>query len=163
MLKISRLADYAVIIMCALAERREYASATEMATATKVTKTTVSKILKILARGSLIQAVRGSNGGYALLKQPADISLAAVITAMDGPIALTECNSIKQNCSKLSCCEARPHWQFINKVIAEVLSQYTLEDMLKISPVSKRALTAIAVPLSSVFNIKRVEKHEHRK
>ncbi len=160
MLKVSRLADYAVIMMCALAECREYASASEIATLTKVSKTTASKILKMLAKAGLIQAVRGSKGGYALIKKASEISLAAVVAAMDGPIALTECSTTKQNCSKLACCEARPHWQFINQVIDDVLSHYTLDDTMK--PMTKPDIKFNTSRLSTM-NIKIVENYDHRK
>lgn len=157
MLKVSRLADYAVTIMCALVESKEHASASDIATLTKVAKTTVSKILKMLAKAGLVQAARGSNGGYALIKSASEISLAAVVAAVDGPIALTECSTIQQNCSKLACCGTKPHWQFINTLIDDVLSRYTLEDMMQ--PMRKSLMNKMSIPV----NIKVVTTHEHRK
>ena len=159
MLKVSRLADYAVIIMCALAEHQEHCSASDIAALTQVAKTTVSKILKILGKHGLIQAVRGANGGYTLLNPAKDISLAAVVAAVDGPIALTECSTAKQSCSKLACCGVRSNWQFINTIVEDVLSHYSLADMMR--PMKKHSITEAGVRFKPTINIKVVNTHEH--
>lgn len=161
MLKVSRLADYAVIIMCALAEHQEHCSASDIATLTKVAKTTVSKILKMLGKCGLIQAARGANGGYALLSPANEISLAAVVAAVDGPIALTECSTAKQNCSKLACCGVRPNWQFINTIVEDVLSHYSLADMMR--PIKRHSITDAGVKFKPVIGIQVVNTHEYRK
>lgn len=161
MLKVSRLADYAVMMMCALAEHGEQCSASEIAALTKVAKTTVSKVLKVLGQAGLIRSTRGINGGYVLTKLASHISLAEVVAAVDGPIALTACSTAKQNCSKLACCDVKSNWQLINKVVDDVLSQYTLDDMMK--PMQKPLISKIAVQHRTIIPIKIAETHEHRK
>ena len=131
MLKVSRLADYAVSIMCTLAKQSEHCSANEIAVMTKMTKTTVSKVLKLLTRHGLICSTRGAQGGYSLAHQAEEITLEAIVSAVDGPVALTECSTVEKNCSVLACCEHRSNWQTINQLVTSVLSNFTLAEMMK--------------------------------
>jgi FeS assembly SUF system regulator len=130
MLKISKLADYATMIMvyCAHAPEQSYA-AKKVAEATKIQLPTVSKLLKLLAKGQLLVSQRGVQGGYHLAKPPREISMANIIEAVDGPIALTECNHSISECDLIQNCATKHSWQLINVAIQDALSKISLAQM----------------------------------
>lgn len=130
MIKISRLADYGLIILNGMAaEPAHYYSAAVLAERTGIALPTVSKVLKLLNEAHVISSTRGANGGYRLLKQPEQLSVAEVIAAVDGTPALTECCQRDNGCVLDSRCTLRSNWQLINQVIIRVLSQFTLADL----------------------------------
>jgi len=93
---------------------------------------TAAKVLKLLAKSHLILAQRGAAGGYKLAKDPAEISMAEIIEAMDGPIAITDCSkgSTHKNCKIHSFCPMSSGWNKVNKALREALSAVSLADML---------------------------------
>jgi FeS assembly SUF system regulator len=95
----------------------------------------VSKILKLLNEAQLVTSVRGANGGYAMVKASQKISLAEVIAAIDGNIALTQCCQTGAHCIHHQHCQVRPRWQLINQALLQIFSQYTLADLLEKSHV----------------------------
>lgn len=136
MLKLSKMADYGTVVMTAMIREPERSrSAAEIAAAIHVPLPTVSKILKMLARGGLVVSSRGAKGGY-LLAHPANrISLADIIDAMDGPIGMTECSVTPGLCSQESGCAVRANWQRVNRAVLGVLREITLDQM--IAPTSR--------------------------
>ena len=91
---------------------------------------TVSKILKALARSSLLISHRGITGGYSLARAPEQISIAEVIGALEGPLALTECSSSAPGlCDLEAVCPVRSNWRRINDVVRGALAQLSLADM----------------------------------
>lgn len=132
MLRMSKLADYGTVIMTTMVRQPEQVhSAAGVATLTRVPVPTVSKILKILTRGGLLVSLRGVRGGYMLARPPAQISIAQIIGAMDGPIGLTECSSTPGLCSQESDCSMRASWQWVNRAVLQTLEKITLEQMLQ--------------------------------
>jgi len=130
MVKITRLNDYAFLLLCHLAEAGDAAvSSRETARATGLPLPTVSKLLKKLAAAGIVQAERGARGGYRLARRPDQIRVADVIAAVDGPVALTECASREPDCDRIGFCELRPNWLRINAAIRRLLMDITLEDM----------------------------------
>lgn len=130
MLKISKLADYGTRILFVLANRLdERLSASEVAEATHIALPTVSKVLKLLNEAELVNSERGVNGGYQLARAPEAIGMADIIGAIDGAVAVTECNKGDTICGHSSICELRSHWQLINGVILTVLKRLTLADL----------------------------------
>lgn len=130
MLRISKLADYGTVIMnCMAKDPGALLSATEIAHKVHLALPTTSKILKIMVAAHLVVSVRGSGGGYRLSRTPDQITLADVITALDGQPALTECNAMSKKCSQEGLCEVRDNWRLINKVIMTALRSLTLADM----------------------------------
>lgn len=130
MIKLSRLADYGVVLMthvAADAERQRTAAAA--AAATRIPEPTVSKIMKALARARLLESQRGINGGYTLVRAPADISIAEIVTAVDGPIALTECQETDGACTFEAFCPTRGNWHMINDAVHRALDEISLSDM----------------------------------
>jgi FeS assembly SUF system regulator len=130
MLRMSKLADYSTVIMTAMARDPDTVhSASSIAAATGVAMPTVSKVLKVLTRGGVVESLRGTNGGYLLPRPPGRITLAEVIAAVDGPIGITECSTQPGLCIQETVCAVRANWQKVNRVIYEALQQVTLADM----------------------------------
>ena len=102
MLRISRLTDYATVILASLADGA-LASATDIAERTHIGLPTVSKLLKELQHAGLVRSVRGAHGGYQLARPAASISAAEIIDAVEGPVALTECAGGAGNCDIETC------------------------------------------------------------
>ena len=132
MLRMSKLTDYATMVMAELA-RGDGAllTAADMATRTGLTATTVSKLLKSLTRAGLVNSQRGAQGGYVLARQPDDISAAEVIVALEGPVAITECSTEHGNCDLESVCRVGSAWQRINLAIYQALQKISLAELLR--------------------------------
>ncbi len=132
MIRLSRLADYGVVIMSHIATLADdMHTAHAVAGATRIPEPTASKILKTLARAGLLDSHRGANGGYTLARQPADIRVTEVIIAVDGPIALTSCLDAEgTDCSLVPTCPTRTNWQTINDAIHRALDEVSLADMM---------------------------------
>ena len=130
MLKLGKLADYGTMLMTALAtEPDQLHAAPTLAARTHVPPATVSKLLKLLTRAGMVESLRGATGGYRLARDPAGISVAAVIAAIDGPIALTQCSHNKGGCSIESYCGVRTNWRLINQTVRHALESVTLAEM----------------------------------
>jgi len=134
MLKLSKLTDYAVVVLIRLAadERRDSAVQTSpgISAATGVPEPTVAKVLKSLCSAGMVQSHRGARGGYRLAKPLALISIADVIAAIDGPIALTACvEAASAPCEVRGLCAVRGRWELVNDAIEQALSAITLADM----------------------------------
>lgn len=152
MLKISKLTDYAILILGQMANDAEHThTAASLAEATGVAAPTVSKILKILGKSGILKSTRGAHGGYALAQPPERTSVAAVILALEGPIALTECEGERGGCEQSSSCNARVSWDVINRTVRAALESVSLADMAR--PVAKPH-EEVFIPLSSLFPIK---------
>ena len=138
MLRVSKLTDYATVVMTVLAVApARVHSAQELAEAARLELPTVSKLLKQLAHAGLVDSFRGVNGGYKLARAPERITIAAIVEAMEGPIGMTECSAHSGLCGHEPHCGVRVNWQRINVAIAQALGSVTLSDMLK--PAPKRA------------------------
>ncbi len=132
MLKISKMADYAIVIMSYLALKPDCRlSASEVARATHLSVPTVSKVLKLLQEFNLLSSERGSSGGYQLIRKAHEISVAEMITAVDGRPAITECGHGVNHCERESVCSLKGNWQLINQAVYAVLADLRLSDMLK--------------------------------
>lgn len=129
MIKISKLADYSIPIMHALMSEKEALSAAKIAKKTLIPEPTVSKILKKLTNSHLIVSTQGSQGGYQLIKSAEKISLAELITAMDGKPAMTECCKGVYDCARDSICGQQSNWRKINKIVFNVLDNISVKEM----------------------------------
>ncbi len=136
MIRLSRLADYSVVLMTYLASHAERPqSALDLTFASGLPGPTVGKLLNMLARAGLLTSFRGVGGGYALTRTPGDISVAEIIHAVDGPIALTECiHDSSGECDLEASCPARGSWQVINDVVRKALSSVSLADVIIDTP-----------------------------
>lgn len=132
MLRISKLTDYAIIVLGQMARNPELThTAAGLAEATGLAVPTTSKILKQLAKSEIVTSTRGAKGGYALSLAPEQTSVAAVIYALEGPIALTECEGERGGCVQSSSCHARGSWDVINQAVRAALTSVSLADMAK--------------------------------
>ncbi len=138
MIRLSKLSDYAVVVLSQLArEPGAQMSAYELAQITSVPEPTVAKVLKLLSRQNIVVSARGVNGGYALHRKPEEITVKELITALEGPIALTECvTHSADSCVIETLCPMRGGWQKVNDAVHNALSSVMLSDLL-IFPVGK--------------------------
>jgi FeS assembly SUF system regulator len=131
MLRLSKLTDYATVILSFMARDKSHIhAAIEIAGATGIMQPTVSKILKLLVKAKVLNSIRGAKGGYGLARDPKHISVAAVIGALEGPIAITECSISDDNCQQSEGCEIRGHWHLINQTIHDALESISLADLI---------------------------------
>ena len=131
MLRMTKQADYGIVLMTYLASHpsRRFA-APELAAVAQLPLPTVSKILKLLGREGLLESHRGVKGGYSLARDPERISVAAMISALDGPIAFTECiEDTPGVCSQESICRLRTNWQRINHAVRQSLESISLAEL----------------------------------
>ena len=135
MLRVSKLTDYATVVMtCMVAAGEGVLSAQALAERARLEVPTVSKLLKQLAQANLVASTRGINGGYRLARAPERITIADIVTAMEGPIGMTECGAHAGLCDHEPHCGVRVNWQRINHAIADALASVTLADMIKHAP-----------------------------
>jgi FeS assembly SUF system regulator len=135
MLRVTKLTDYATVVLTVLATRRgEVLSAAELAEHSGLEQPTVSKLLKPLAQAGLVEGLRGVRGGYRLSRAADKISLIEVVEAMEGPLAMTECSQHDSNCGIAHQCGVRSNWRLINDVVADALRGVTLAQMLRPAP-----------------------------
>src|SRR5688500_10428343 len=117
-MRLSSMADYAVVTMCAAARHCGSArvSAAELADETGLPAPTVQKVVSLLSKAGLLRATRGSGGGLQLARPAAAITLADIVVAAEGPIALSgRCEQCRQYCALEPCCSVRPHWGSVNE------------------------------------------------
>ena len=130
MIRVSRLADYGIGLMTQIAGARDVLhSAHSLSASLNLPLPTVSKLLSALAKRGLLVAIRGARGGYRLGVDPARISVADIIQAVDGPIALTQCLENGPGACELEIiCPSRRGWSMINDAITRSLESVTLAD-----------------------------------
>ena len=133
MLRLSKLTDYAVVVLVRLSYGEKVQTSPGIAASTGIPEPTVAKVLKALAAGGLVASQRGPRGGYRLMRPLAAIPIADVIAAIDGPIALTACVDGHLGCESLDLCPMRGRWDPVNEAIQHALSAITLADMQEAS------------------------------
>ena len=131
MLKLNRLTDYGVVVLTQMVRKPDdLRTAPQIAQDTGVPLPTVAKLLTALAHERLITSHRGAAGGYTLNRPAEAISVAEIIQALEGPIALTACvDGASGGCDVELLCPMRGNWDKVNKAIHGALSQVTLADM----------------------------------
>ena len=130
MLRISKLTDYGTVVLaCLAASPGQRLTATEVAERTRLGLPTVSKLLKSFHRAGLLTSTRGARGGYQLARAAAAISAAAIIDAIEGPVAITECSGHHSTCDIESVCRTGSAWQRINGSIRRALDDISLAQL----------------------------------
>ena len=131
MLRVTKLTDYATVVLTALAAAPDRVhSAADLAERAGLEVPTVAKVLKPLAQAGLVEGFRGAHGGYRLAREAARISLIEIVEAMEGPLAMTQCSLHADACGIEQSCGVRANWRRINDVVADALRGVTLADML---------------------------------
>lgn len=133
MIRISRETDYGIVLLTHIVNSAEGStySARALAARTHLPVPMVSKILKQLVRDGLLFSQRGVKGGYYLARHPENISVAEIISAVEGPIAMTMCVSTPGECRQEGFCGVRPNWLRINEAVRGALQGITLSEMAR--------------------------------
>ena len=146
MIRLGKLTDYAVVILGDMSHRPGGVhTVAQLANRTAVPEPTVAKLMKLLARGGLVRSQRGAAGGYVLDRPSDGISMAEIIVALEGPIALTACvDGASGSCEVETLCAMRGGWDKLNRAIRAALEEVTLADMT--TPASWPAFAEHAAP-----------------
>ena len=131
-MRLSSMADYAVVTMSAAARHCGGArtSAAELAAETGLPVPTVQKLVSLLSRAGLLRSMRGAGGGLQLARPAAAITLADIVEAVEGPIALTSCAEHgKHDCALEGTCGVQPHWALVNNAMRGALAGIPLTQL----------------------------------
>lgn len=130
MLRLSKLTDYAVVVLVRLSAGDGVQTSPGIAHATGIPEPTVAKVLKALSGSELVVSQRGARGGYRLSRPLGGVPISEVIEAIDGPIALTACvDGTVGLCEAEHLCPVRGRWDPVNEAIQQALSTITLAEM----------------------------------
>jgi len=131
MLRISKLTDYGIVLLARFAKEPVGTTLTarEMSESTALPHPVVSKMLKTLAGAELLQSHRGAKGGYSLARDPERVTVADILEALEGPLALMECSAGPGHCEQESSCGVREPWQRINRSVQAALEAMTLAEL----------------------------------
>jgi Rrf2 family protein len=131
MLKLTKKADYGLMAMKHLAEHvdRGSCSAKDIAEAYGIPPEALAKILQRLAKVGLIRSQHGINGGYTLTRDPRDISAFEIIKAIDGPLFITSCVTVRGECGQSERCTIREPLRKVNESIEQVLKNIKISQM----------------------------------
>ena len=139
MVRISRLTDYATVLLAVLAAQPERVqTAAALAEQTHIGAPTVSKLLKQLQRAGLVISTRGLHGGYQLARPATQISAAAILDALEGPLALTDCSVAHGHCDIEDSCRVGRVWQRLNLTIRRSLGDVSLAQLAGLDPIHTR-------------------------
>lgn len=137
MFRINKLTDYAVVLLVDMARTHRVRAAQDIATETGVPLPTVAKVMKALVRAGLVRSTRGASGGYTLARPAAEIAVADMIEAVEGPIALTDCvHGAEETCDREMFCPMAGHWNRVNLAVRGALKDVTLDQMTRDSAMS---------------------------
>jgi FeS assembly SUF system regulator len=135
--RLSSLADYAVVMMAAAARHAPATklSATLLSAETGVPLPTAQKLMGKLAGAGLLASTRGAAGGFVLARGAEAISLADIVEAVEGPIALTTCvDDLRHDCALEQACRVKPHWGVVNDAVRGAFSAVSLSSLTEPSP-----------------------------
>ena len=143
MIRITKQTDYGIVLLTHMAGQPDHQyNAPDLAAEAHLPLPMAAKILKLLAREGVLVSHRGVKGGYSLARQPQAISMAEIISALEGPIAITECIDEEGDCAHERLCPVRSNWHRINAAVLGALSGITLAEMVHpLPPLSQRLVT----------------------
>ena len=132
MIKVSRLTDYSTLIICEMAEdKSSIISAKSLSKKTKISESTVVKLLKMLSKKGLLISHRGISGGYELTKKIDEINILDVVEAIEGDISLTLCGqNSTDTCEYNTGCKVKHGWNKINNLFMLALQSFTIQDFI---------------------------------
>src|SRR3979411_1973682 len=131
MLKLTKKADYGLMAMKHLAEHVDQGScsAKDVAEAYGIPQEALAKILQRLAKAGLLRSQHGINGGYMLARDPGTISAFEVIRAIDGPLFITSCITVRGECDQTDRCTIKEPLRRVNESIEQVLRRISILEM----------------------------------
>ena len=128
MLRITRLTDYGFMLLAQMCQRDDMLfNSKDLSEQLAIPLPTVSKVLKLLVQGSLLESHQGSQGGYRLARSADQISAAEIIEVLEGPVSMTAC-CITDGCDRN--CSVSNSWQKVNAVIVNKLQSVSLAEMV---------------------------------
>ena len=131
-MRLTHLADYAVVLMTSAARREtgERLSANELAAETGVPLPTAQKLMGLLANAGLLRSIRGQGGGFSLNRDVAAISLADIVEAVEGPFVMTQCaDGVNHECLLDKHCRVKPHMGIIGERVRGALGAVSLREL----------------------------------
>ena len=136
MIRLGKLTDYGLVLMTCIARAQSQDgnlhTARDLAKVSRLPLPTVSKVLKELLRSGLLASHRGIKGGYSLARDAHEVSLAEIVSALEGPIALTECSTdISGLCDLERCCPIKSNQQIISQIVKGALEKVMLSDLVQ--------------------------------
>ena len=134
MIRLGKLTDYGLLLMCQIGRSRwgDSRTARELAGACRLPLPTVSKLLRILLKSGLLVSHRGINGGYVLAREPEMIPITEIIAALEGPFAFTQCGSEDAGlCDLESSCPVKDNQRIISHAIRAALERVMLSDLTR--------------------------------
>ncbi|MBK10042.1 MAG: SUF system Fe-S cluster assembly regulator [Cobetia sp.] len=135
MLKLSKMTDYAAVVMARIAREPDSAhAAIDLAESVQLPHPTVSKTLKALVRAGLLESRRGALGGYRLARPASQITASDIISAIECPVAVTECSHADGDCELVNTCGVADNWQRVSYAISELLGSVTLAHLASSAP-----------------------------
>ena len=144
-MRLTSLADYAVVMLTAAARRAPEArlSATLLADETGVPLPTAQKLMGRLAAAGLLHSARGTGGGFVLARSASAISLADIVEAVEGPIAMTACvEEGRHDCGLEEACRVKPHWSAVNDAVKGALGGVSLATLAAPAPAAVAQISA---------------------
>lgn len=132
-MRLTHLADYAVVLMTAAARREPGVrlSATDLSQDTGVPLPTAQKLMGLLANAGLLTSVRGAGGGFALARPGNEISLADIVEAVEGPFAMTVCSEGRTDCALDAHCRIKPHMGIVGERVRGALGAVSLQELAR--------------------------------
>ena len=157
MIRLNKMTDYAVVMLSHLAvDVDRVVTATELARGSVLPLPSVSKLMKQLSRAGILTSQRGASGGYRLGRAPKDISIADIVTILEGPIALTACiEGADTSCDAIPQCSLSGHWNQVNHAIQVALDSVSLADLLNANHAQ--------APINLISKIKTQQYHTDKK
>ncbi|MBK9518098.1 MAG: SUF system Fe-S cluster assembly regulator [Anaeromyxobacter sp.] len=150
MIRMSKLTDYAIVLLAHLARSERTLTAQALADRSRVPLPTVSKLCKELSRAHLVSSHRGRHGGYALARSAETISVAEVVEALEGPIALTECGTpLGAPCGIEPFCPAKGSWDPVSRAVHGALQKLPLSSIgpYRLAVAARDGVPATALPV----------------
>ena len=143
MMRMTKQADYGIVLMThfAVDPTRQVQNARDLARKAHLPQPTVTKVLKGLTRNGLLNSQRGVKGGYQLAREPEEISVAEIIAALEGPIAITQCSEQGAHCNQETFCPVRDNWRLLDRIVRTSLEGVSLAEMAR--PMSPDELTGV--------------------
>ena len=130
MLRVGKMADYALVIMNVLGKQpTQLVSMEALAQQTQLTLPTVRKLMRLLVNAGLVRSIRGAKGGYQLARLPEFINVVHILAAVEGPVAITECCEEDVSCELSGGCDMESHWSSINQLVMHLLTNISLADL----------------------------------
>ncbi len=131
MFKVNRLTDYATVVLIDMASSGAVRPTHTISENTGIPLPTVAKLMKNLVRAGLVRSHRGVNGGYSLNQAPDTVTVADVIEAIEGPIAITACvETSEEHCTYETLCPVQGKWNRVNDAVTDALREVTLGEMV---------------------------------